>query len=205
MLRVYILLIFVADFFFFFCLNIFYWPIEAIQDCYTWLRSEKKVSDACGVMVWIQWWGIGVNLVDRARKCHKTSACNLVVAYWCYRDLIYCCCRPSKYKTPVQHLYNAGPKSWTLDNHCANATRVPVPTGKCIKSYTRIILEKHKTMIKCQANAGPTLKAVCHLCGSIGPMSSVSRYLLWQCGNAISHTMAHVNRDPSKHETPKQC
>ena len=47
------------------------------------------------------------------------------------------------------------------------------------------------------------LKAVCHLCGSIGPMTSVSRYLLWQCGNAISHTMSHVNRDPSKHETPK--
>ena len=80
-----------------------------------------------------------------------------------------------------------------------------VPTEKCIESYKRIIREKHKTMIQCQANAGPTLKAVCHLCGSIGPMSSVSRYLLWQCGNAISHTMAHVNRDPSKHETPKQC
>ena len=34
-----------------FSLNIFYCPIEAIQDCNTWLRSEKKVSDACGVMV----------------------------------------------------------------------------------------------------------------------------------------------------------
>ena len=32
-------------------LNIFYCPVEAIQDCNTWLRSEKKVSDACGVMV----------------------------------------------------------------------------------------------------------------------------------------------------------
>ena len=83
----------------------------------------KKVSDACGVMVWIQW-GRGVNLVGRARKCHKTSACNLVVSYKCYRDLIYYCCRPSKYKTPVQHLYNAGPTSSTLDKHCANATRV---------------------------------------------------------------------------------
>ena len=34
-------------------------------------------------------------------------------------------------------------------------------------------------MIQWQANAGPTLEAVCHLCGSIGPMSSVSWYLLW--------------------------
>ena len=100
--------------------------------------------------------------------------------------------------TPAQSL-----RRWTniapMPHDCS------VPTGKCIKSYTRIIPEKHKTMIQCQANAGPTLKAVCHLCGSIGPISSVSRYLLWQCGNAISHTMAHVNRDPSKHETPKQC
>ena len=113
--------------------------------------------------------------------------------------------RPSKYKTPLQRLYNVGPTSSTLDKHCANATRVLRATGKCIKSYTRIIPEKHKTMIQCQANAGPTLKAECHLCGSIGPMSSVSRYLLWQYGTAISHTMAHVNRDTSKHETPKQC
>ena len=64
-----------------------------------------------------------------------------------------------------------------------------------IKSCTRIIQEKHKTMTQCQANAGPMLKAICHRCGSIGPMSSVSRYLLRQCGKAISHTMAHVNRD----------
>ena len=88
------------------------------------MASSGKKSERClRVMVWIQW-GIGVNLVGRARKCHKTSACNLVVSYWCYRDLIYCCCRPSKYKTPVQHLYNASPTSSTLDKHCANATRV---------------------------------------------------------------------------------
>ena len=102
------------------------------------------------------------------------------------------------YTTPAQRL-----RRWTsiapMPHECS------VLTGKCIKSYTRILPEKHKTMIQCQANAGPTLKAVCHLCGSIGPMSSVSRYLLWQCGNAISYTMAHENRDPSKHETPKQC
>ena len=102
------------------------------------------------------------------------------------------------YTTPAQHL-----RRWAsiapMPHECS------VLTGNCIKSYTRILPEKHKTMIQCQANAGPTLKAVCHLCGSIGPMSSVSRYLLWQCGNAISHTMAHENRDPSKHETPKQC
>ena len=64
-----------------------------------------------------------------------------------------------------------------------------------IKSCTRIIPEKFKSMAQCQANAGPTLKVVYHLCGSIGPMSRVSRYLLWQC-NAISHTMAHANREP---------
>ena len=79
------------------------------------------------------------------------------------------------YTTPAQRL-----RRWIsiapMPHECS------VPTGKCIKSYTRIILEKHRTMIQCQANEGPTLKAVCHLCGSIGPMSSVSRYLLWQCG-----------------------
>ena len=102
------------------------------------------------------------------------------------------------YTTPAKRL-----RRWTsiapMPHECS------VPTGKCIKSYTRIIQEKHKTMIQCQVNAGPALKVGCHLCSSIGPMSSVSRYLLWQCGNAISHTIAHVNRDPSKHETPKQC
>ena len=69
-----------------------------------------------------------------------------------------------------------------------------VSTGKCIKSYTRIIPEKTQDNDpmtgKCWANVEG-----CHLCGSIGPMSSVSRYLLWQCGNAMSHTMAHLNRD----------
>ena len=54
-----------------------------------------------------------------------------------------------------------------------------------LKTCTRIIPEKNKSMAQCQAHAGPTLKAVYHLCGSIGPMSSVSRYSLWQCGNAI--------------------
>ena len=56
----------------------------------------------------------------------------------------------------------------------ANATRMFRAYWEVsgIKSCTRIIPEKHKTMTKCQANAGPTLKAVCHLCGSTGPMSN---------------------------------
>ena len=98
------------------------------------------------------------------------------------------------YTTPAQSL-----RRWTsiapMPHECS------VPTGKCIKSYTRIILEKPKTMIKCWVNVEGCVSSL----WQHWPMSSVSRYLLWQCGNAISHTMAHVNRDPSKHETPKQC
>ena len=92
---------------------------------------------------------ISVNLVGRARKCHKTNACNCVVSYQCYRDLIYCCCKPSKHRTPVhQCLYAALNRAyaiswhsfWNINTHLSILSHIPYSAIRIPYRPTDIII-----------------------------------------------------------------
>ena len=88
----------------------------------------------------------------------------------------------------------------TMSRHRSNIAQMPhersVFTGK-FRAQSRAPDHPRKTQDNdpMQGKCWADVKVVGHLCGSIGPMSSVSQDVLCQFCIAVSHTIAQVCQD----------